>query len=42
MKQDEFKQYDYFASSVYELKKPNFLESVNKVSDEYLIKSRIL
>jgi hypothetical protein len=42
MKQDEFKQYDYFASSVYELKKPNFLESVNKVSDEYLIKARIL
>lgn len=42
MKQDKCKQYDYFASSVYELKKPNFLESVDKVSEEYLIKAGII
>lgn len=42
MKQNQFKQYDYFASSVYELKKPNFLEYASKVSEDYLIKSRIL
>jgi hypothetical protein len=42
MKIEQCKKYDYFASSVYELKKPNFLESVNKVSDEYLTKSKII
>lgn len=41
MKQDQLKQYDYFASSVYELKKPIFLESVNSVSNAYLEKDKI-
>lgn len=40
MEQDQFKQYDYFASSVYVLEKPEFLDSVNTVSDEYLTRSK--
>jgi hypothetical protein len=40
MEQDQFKQFDYFASSVYVLEKPEFLDSVNEVSDEYLENSR--
>jgi len=42
MKQDEFKQYDYFSSSVYVFHKPSFLQVLNKVSNEYLIKIGIL
>ena len=40
MEQDQFMQFDYFASSVYRLDKLDFLDSVNKVSDEYLEKSK--
>jgi hypothetical protein len=42
MKQEQLKQYNYFSSSVYELKKLSFLDTVNKVSEEYLIKAGIL
>ena len=34
--QDNWSQFDYFPSSIYILEKPNFLETVKKVSDEYL------
>ena len=33
---DTWEQYDYFPSSVYILKKPEFLESVKTVAYEYL------
>jgi hypothetical protein len=33
---DTWQQFDYFPSSVYILEKPEFLESVKKVSDSYL------
>lgn len=40
MEQDQFQQFDYFASSIYRLDKPEFLDSVNTVSNDYLEKSR--
>jgi hypothetical protein len=40
MEQDQFKQFDYFASSIYRLDKPEFLDIVNEVSNEYLEKSK--
>ena len=33
MSADTWSQFDYFPSSVYILEKPEFLKSVNKISD---------
>ena len=41
MLQNELEQYDYFPSSVYKIDKPEFLESVNEVSNAYLEISKI-
>ena len=32
--QDKWNQFDYFPSSIYILDKPEFLKSVNKISDK--------
>jgi len=40
MSADTWSQFDYFPSSVYILEKPEFLKSVNKISDQYLSKAQ--
>lgn len=40
-KEDEMQRWDYFPSAVYSIKKPEFLDIVQEVSEEYIVKQEL-